>query len=59
MPIALEVTALQSSNNRKNNLYSKYRENKLQVPTKTVLTYQNFEVRSYNFHHRVRHEQGN
>ena len=58
-PIALEVTALQSSNNRKINLYSKYGENKLQVPTKMVVTYQRIEVWSYNFHHRVRLEQGN
>ena len=40
-------------------MYSKYRENKLQALTKTVVTYQQIEVRSYNFHHRVRHEQGN
>ena len=59
MPIALGVTALQSSNNRKIDLYSKYRENTLQVPTKTIVTYQQIEVRCYNFHHRVRHEQGN
>ena len=59
MPIALGVTVLQSSNNRKIDLYSKYRENKLQAPTKTVVTYQRIEVRSYKFHHRVRHEQGN
>ena len=59
MPITLGVTALQSSNNRKIDLYSKYRENKLQALTKTVVTYQRIEVRSYNFHHRVRHEQGN
>ena len=59
MPIALEVTALQSSNNRKIDLYSKYRENKLQAPTKTVVADQRIEVRSYNFHHRVCREQGN
>ena len=58
MPIAFKVTALQSSNNRKIDLYSKYRENKLQAPTKSVVTYQRMEVRSYYFHHRVRHEQG-
>ena len=57
MPITLGVTALQSGNNRKIYLYSKYRENKLQTPTKTVETYQQIQVRSYNFHHRVRHEQ--
>ena len=52
------VTALQSSNNRKIDLYSKYREYKLQALTKTVVTYQRVKVRGYNFHHRVRHEQG-
>ena len=40
MPITLGVTALQSSNNRTIDLYSKYRENKLQGPTKMVITYQ-------------------
>ena len=55
MPITLGVTALQSSNNRKIDLYRKYRENKIQAPTKTVV----IEVQSYNFYHRVRHEQGN
>ena len=34
-----EVTALQSSSNRKIDLYSKYRENKLQVISKTDVTY--------------------
>ena len=33
-----EVTALQSSINRKINLYSKYKENKLQALNKTDLT---------------------
>ena len=55
----LTVTALRSSNNRKIDIYSKYRENKLQAPTKMVVTYQQIEVWSYNFHHRVCHEQGN
>ena len=59
VPIASGVTALQSSNNTKIDLYSKYRENKLQAPTKMVVTYQRIEVPSYNFHHRVRHEKGN
>ena len=59
MLIALGVTALQSSNNRKIDLYSKYREDKLQAPTKMFVTYQRIEVRSYNFRHLVRHEQGN
>ena len=59
MPNTLGVTALQSSNNRKIDLYSKYRENKLQALTKTVVTYQRIEVQSQTFHHRVHHEQGN
>ena len=45
MENTLGVTALQSSNNRKNDLYSKYRENKLQGLTKTVITYQRNKVR--------------
>ena len=36
---ASEVTALQSSSNRKIDLYSKHRENKLQALTKTDVTY--------------------
>ena len=36
---AFEVTALQSSSNRKIELYSKYRENKLQALTKADVTY--------------------
>ena len=36
---AFEVTALQSSINRKVDLHSKYRENKLQALTKTDVTY--------------------
>ena len=59
MPITLGVTALQSSNNRKIDLYSKFRENKLQALTKTVVTYQWIEVQSYTFHQCVRHEQEN
>ena len=59
VPITLGVIALQSSNNRKIDLYSKYRENKLQALTKMVVTYQQIEVRRYNFHHRFCHEQGN
>ena len=38
MPINFGITALQSSNNRKIDLYSKHRENKLQVLTKAVVT---------------------
>ena len=59
MPEALGVTALQSSNNWKIDLCSKYRENKLQALTKMVVTYQRIEVQSYNFHHHTRHEQDN
>ena len=59
MLITFGVTALQSSNNRKINMYSKYRENKLQALTKTFVTYQQIEVQSYTFHHCVCHEQGN
>ena len=59
MPITLGVTALQSYTNRKIDLYSKYRENKLKVSTITVVTYQRIEVQSYNFHYRVHHELGN
>ena len=36
---AYEVTALQSNSNRKIDLYSKHRENKLQVLPKTNVTY--------------------
>ena len=46
MLLTLGVTALQSSNNRKIDLYSRYRENKLQALTKTVVTYQRIEVLS-------------
>ena len=59
MPLTLGVTALQNSNKRKIDLYSKYRDNKLQAPTKTFVTYQRIEVQSYNFHYHVHHEQGN
>ena len=52
MPIALGVTALQS-NNRKINFYSKYRENKLQAPTKTVVTYHRLYIlRTRDWKHR-------
>jgi len=39
MPITYGVTALQSSNNEKINLYSKYRENILQVVTEMAVPY--------------------
>ena len=35
-----EVTLLQSSRNKNMDLYSKHRENKLQVHTKTGITYE-------------------
>jgi len=38
IPRTFEVTALQDSSNRKIDLNSKYRENKLQVLTKTNVT---------------------
>ena len=56
MPITLRVTALWNSSNRKINLYARYWENKLQALTKTMITYEQKDVLSYNLHHRVRHE---
>jgi len=41
-----EVTALQSSRNRKIDFYSKYRENKLQTLPKTDVTYEWSEVQT-------------
>ena len=54
--ITYRVTALQSGDNRKIDLY---RGNKLQVLTKTFVTYKKVEVRSYNFCHCTHHEQEN
>jgi len=48
--------ALQTSSNRKIDLYSKYRENKLQALPKTGVTYEWSEVQTQNLHHRVCHE---
>ena len=45
-PKTCEVTALQSSSNRKINLYSKYRENTLQLLTKTDVTYKWSDVQT-------------
>ena len=56
MATTFGVTALQSSNNRKIDLYSKYWENKLHVLTKTAVTYKYNAVQSCNLHHFVRHE---
>ena len=50
---AFEVTVLQSSSNRRIDLYSKYRENKLQVLTKTDVTYERSNTQTRNLHHRV------
>ena len=43
---AFKITTLQSSSNRKIDLYSKYRENKLQVLTKTDVTYEWSDVQA-------------
>ena len=53
---ALEVTALQSNSNRKIDLYSKHRENKLQALPKTDLAYKWSEVGTRILHHHVCHE---
>ena len=53
---SFEVTALQSSSNRKIDLCSKYRENKLQVLSKTDITYKWSKARTKILHHRVCHE---
>ena len=53
---AIEVTALQYSSNRKIDLYSKYRKNKLQPLTKTDVTYKWSDAQTQNLHHRVCHE---
>jgi len=56
---AFEVTALQSSSNRKINLYSKYKENKLQALPKTDVTYEWSEVQTQILYHHVCHEMRN
>ena len=53
---AFEVTALQSNSNRKINLYSKHRENKLQALPKMDVTYKWSEVGTRILCHHVRHE---
>ena len=53
---AFEVTALQSNSNKKIELYSKHRENKLQALPKTDVTYKWSEVGTRILHHHVRHE---
>ena len=59
MPTTFGVTALQSRNNRKIDLYSKYWENKLQALTKMAATYKRNSVQSCNLHRHVCHELGN
>ena len=51
-----EVTALQSSSNRRIDLYSKYREIKLQALTKMDVTYEWKAVHTLTLHYRVCHE---
>ena len=53
---AFEATALQSSSNRKIDLYNKYRENKLQALTKTDVTYEWSEAQTRDLHNHVHHE---
>ena len=53
---AFEVTALQSNSNRKIDLYSKHRENKLQALPKVKVTYKWSEVGTRILYHHVRHE---
>jgi len=53
---AFEATALQSNTNRKIDLYSKHRENKLQELPKMDVTYKWSEVGTRILHHHVRHE---
>jgi len=57
MPITLKVMALQNSKNKKINLYSNYRENKLQALTKMDITYEWNVTRNCNLHHHVHNEQ--
>ena len=45
IPIPGGVTALQSSNNKTIDLYSKYRGNKLKALTKMVVTSEQIEIR--------------
>ena len=53
---AFEVTALQSYSNRKIDLYSKHRENKLQALPKMDVTYKWSEIGTRILHHHVCHE---
>ena len=53
---AFEVTAQQSNSNRKIDLCSKHRENKLHALPKTDVTYKWSEVGTRILHHHVCHE---
>ena len=53
---ASEVTALQSSNNRKIDLWSKHRENELYMLPKVDVTYEWSEVGTQILHHHICHE---
>jgi len=48
---AFEVTAVQSSYNRKIDMYSKYRENKVLALIKTNVTYKWSNAQTRNLHH--------
>ena len=50
MPNAFGVKPLQSSNTRKIDLYSKHLENKLQVLTKAVVTFEQNAVQTQNLY---------
>ena len=56
MAKTLGVTALQSSNTRKIDLYSKHWENKSQALTKTVISFDCKTVQAQNLHHCVCHK---
>jgi len=53
MQKTLGITAIQSNNIRKINLYCKYYENKSQALTKTVITYDYNAVQTQNLPSRV------
>jgi len=54
--ITFQVMALQSSNSKMIDLYSKHWKNKLQVLTKTLVTYKWNVTQSFKLHHSVHHE---
>ena len=56
---AFEIIALQSNGNRKIDLYSKHRENKLQALPKMDVTYKWSEVGTRILHHHICHERRN